>query len=95
LCCASSADWFSGLNDLSRFYFLFNNYSISQDKGVGIIQEALCEIENKGFCIKSNELSIPYQKTALILMLNSISKGRYPQHSNSIVFSFSVKLGSF
>jgi hypothetical protein len=32
-------------------------------KGVGIIQEALFEIENKGFCIKSNELSI-----------NSISK---------------------
>jgi hypothetical protein len=92
LCCASSADsaliW-----TIKSVLFLFNDYSISQ-KGVGIIQEALWNWE-QGFCIKSNELSInSISKQLLYWCWTPFLKGRYPQHSNSIVFSFSVKLGS-
>jgi hypothetical protein len=87
--------WLVQRSERQSVLFLFNNYSISQDKGVGIIQEALCEIENKGFCIKSNELSInSISKQLLYWCWTPFLKGRYPQHSNSIVFSFRLK-GSF
>jgi hypothetical protein len=64
---------------------LSNDYCIVQYKGWH--HPVFFFYLNKGFVIKSNELSInSISKTVAILMLNCISKGHY-SHNNSLFFA--------
>jgi hypothetical protein len=59
--------WLVQRSERQSVLFLFNNYSISQDKGVGIIQEAFVKLRTRGSALNQTSFPlIPYQNSSYI-----------------------------